>query len=167
MGCDSVHYYLLPALYHFNPRTHVGCDYPRLGVVRNHRISIHAPTWGATLSDLQRMKEAEFQSTHPRGVRPYWVGQCAGGGYFNPRTHVGCDVRDLLFPYFSMDFNPRTHVGCDRRSTRAATEGRNFNPRTHGGCDVVYVEAARGDGISIHAPTWGATRKPTLFASVN
>ena len=34
----------------FNPRTHMGCDYPRfrtLGTVGT--VSIHAPTWGATV----------------------------------------------------------------------------------------------------------------------
>ena len=35
--------------YNFNPRTHVGCD-PTLGDPHNtHIISIHAPTWGATV----------------------------------------------------------------------------------------------------------------------
>ena len=76
----------------FNPRTHVGCDpitirypnsvtefqstHPR-GVrrygrvrVREHRlISIHAPTWGATVINPCHTVVPEFQSTHPRGVR--------------------------------------------------------------------------------------------------
>ena len=33
-------------------------------------ISIHAPTWGATLSLYHYFFGYEFQSTHPRGVRP-------------------------------------------------------------------------------------------------
>ena len=36
-------------------------------------ISIHAPTWGATLSLYHYFFGYEFQSTHPRGVRPPWV----------------------------------------------------------------------------------------------
>ena len=32
-------------------------------------ISIHAPTWGATLSLYHYFFGHEFQSTHPRGVR--------------------------------------------------------------------------------------------------
>lgn len=32
-------------------------------------ISIHAPTWGATLSLYHYFFGYEFQSTHPRGVR--------------------------------------------------------------------------------------------------
>ena len=34
-------------------------------------ISIHAPTWGATLSLYHYFFGYEFQSTHPRGVRLY------------------------------------------------------------------------------------------------
>ena len=33
-------------------------------------ISIHAPTWGATLAQREALTKLLFQSTHPRGVRP-------------------------------------------------------------------------------------------------
>ena len=33
---------------HFNPRTHVGCDWAMTGCTAGLKISIHAPTWGAT-----------------------------------------------------------------------------------------------------------------------
>ena len=33
-------------------------------------ISIHAPTWGATVIGVELISIAQFQSTHPRGVRP-------------------------------------------------------------------------------------------------
>ena len=33
----------------------------------------------------------------------------------------------------------------------------NFNPRTHVGCDIFAPFEALFGGISIHAPTWGAT----------
>ena len=62
----------------FNPRTRVGCDIsfsiqvrPRAGV------SIHAPAWGATPRVLPMMGGQEFQSTHPRGVRPVRASPCA------------------------------------------------------------------------------------------
>ena len=35
----------------------------------------------------------------------------------------------------------------------------NFNPRTHVGCDARSGEYRRISGISIHAPTWGATKR--------
>ena len=60
----------IPFLHCFNPRTHVGCDRrPSWMTERLPSVSIHAPTWGATI--LQQ------------GVSKDWS--------FNPRTHVGCD----------------------------------------------------------------------------
>ena len=100
---------------------------------------------------------------------------------FNPRTHVGCDslVRRYSAPF--KHFNPRTHVGCDEvrvckvfyleqfQSTHPRGVRRlkisdlrsvyDFNPRTHVGCDdIVHYVTVLMIIISIHAPTWGATR---------
>ena len=78
----------------FNPRTHTGCDIPfRWDHFRDLRVSIHAPTRGATIlyvhtsqllwvsihaptrgatlafnSSISSL--GLFQSTHPHGVRP-------------------------------------------------------------------------------------------------
>ena len=61
------------------------------------------------------------------------------------------------------DFNPRTHVGCDSSRCRCRRSPGYFNPRTHVGCDVVLERQGFGaDAISIHAPTWGATRKSII-----
>ena len=54
----------------FNPRTHVGCDSESLNRRMEAIVSIHAPTWGATLFSEVERSFFEFQSTHPRGVRP-------------------------------------------------------------------------------------------------
>ena len=78
----------------FNPRTRVGCDQNLAGLTGRGKVSIHAPAWGATsgvavvvVDDLAvsihapawgatfaltplPIDPAEFQSTHPRGVRP-------------------------------------------------------------------------------------------------
>ena len=71
-GCDVQSFYLYLNVQYFNPRTREGCDLEDLldaaGIVW---ISIHAPARGAT--DIQykkNMQGVEFQSTHPRGVRP-------------------------------------------------------------------------------------------------
>ena len=164
----------------FNPRTHVGCDPDNTLLWQGCKISIHAPTWGAT--DLRkRIKEAqEFQSTHPRGVRLTAKYHLSGARNFNPRTHVGCDGDTTPNPFQTVDFNPRTHVGCDSTAAAKSVERPDFNPRTHVGCDVnvVFGHLAyknfnprthvgcdiNNNGvqkawiISIHAPTWGATR---------
>ena len=120
---------------HFNPRTHVGCDRPNLMAERLRRISIHAPTWGATEKTVTLSNPKRFQSTHPRGVRLSGNIEKQLRPNFNPRTHVGCDsskqtqvstqrafqsthprgVRLCPYSYcfHTPYFNPRTHVGCD------------------------------------------------------
>ena len=111
-------------------------------------------------------KYAKFQSTHPRRVRRLSASIRETDSSFNPRTHVGCDVRK----YFSMNvfisFNPRTHVGCDLcginpvdllhlfQSTHPRRVRRlwglrlvqciGFNPRTHVGCDNDRATMASG-----------------------
>ena len=92
VGCDRAANALQQWLEHFNPRTHVGCDkyvgkYCSKGVF----ISIHAPTWGATAALTAQIEKLQFQSTHPRGVRPSVPSWESVMGDFNPRTHVGCD----------------------------------------------------------------------------
>ena len=80
---------------------------------------------------------------------------------FNPRTHEGCDVHNILQASVSAIsihaptrgatchprrsdshepyFNPRTHEGCDITVIKQITQARDFNPRTHEGCDGVSV----------------------------
>ena len=55
-------------------------------------------------------------------------------------------------------FNPRTHVGCDLRRRIIRLDSINFNPRTHVWCDQAAGREDSGVHISIHAPTWGATQ---------
>ena len=126
----------------FNPRTHTGCDYfcginyyryvqfqsthphgVRLRLIFCHppymRVSIHAPTRGATI--LPPVLSARASSC------------------FNPRTHTGCDLpvgrvripggvsihaptrgattSSASHPPVPSCFNPRTHTGCDSLNT--------------------------------------------------
>ena len=78
-------------------------------------ISIHAPTWGATdVCALLAERFIKFQSTHPRGVRP--------------------SARNSLSPFALFQ----------------STHPRGVRPM-----DVKYLTGMIY--ISIHAPTWGAT----------
>ena len=99
-------------------------------------VSIHAPTRGAT-----RFQDNLFRET------------C-----FNPRTHTGCDICIVKHKNLHICFNPRTHTGCDKVLVKLFLMANGFNPRTHTGCDnntlPVCVSAF---GVSIHAPTRGAT----------
>ena len=76
-----------------------------------------------------------FQSTHPRGVR-------------HKIQQIICGIRS---------FNPRTHEGCDTFSELNGQQITSFNPRTHEGCDCKYSKCISIGGVSIHAPTRGAT----------
>ena len=122
----------------FNPRTHVGCDSEPRATSSLTKISIHAPTWGAT----HKIYNDWYRDSN-----------------FNPRTHVGCDVQTA-----NPSVNP-TGISI-HAPTWGATSVRgamsflptNFNPRTHVGCDRrghIHVKLLC---ISIHAPTWGATQ---------
>ena len=54
----------------FNPRARVGRDTDALHPPLSHRVSIHAPAWGATRCPNLLMTASVFQSTRPRGARP-------------------------------------------------------------------------------------------------
>ncbi len=202
VGCDSSPIAAVSFQRNFNPRTHVGCDFTLAPCACALEISIHAPTWGATLVTNFYDFVSRFQSTHPRGVRLMMIGIVTAEFNFNPRTHVGCDLLLLALVQFLgnfnprthvgcdflslrcmptnpefqsthprgvrrgqatttitvVNFNPRTHVGCDFRINRGLTFRTNFNPRTHVGCDIRADASRGGHQISIHAPTWGATK---------
>ena len=128
----------------FNPRTHTGCDYEiRYGLLRLLRVSIHAPTRGATVQICERSDEyflvsihaptrgatsstsrcrivqQLFQSTHPHGVRPIIIVNIAFFGYrcFNPRTHTGCDSsKSWKYPGARVSIHAPTRGATSRRS---------------------------------------------------
>ena len=78
----------------FNPRTRTGCDLQvPCACSLQVRVSIHAPARGATDCEVSPNAHAQFQSTHPHGVRPWSANSLGGKRRFNPRTRTGCDVR--------------------------------------------------------------------------
>ena len=101
---------------HFNPRTRVGCDQ---SLVLYHRAA------------------REFQSTHPREVRPCDI---TGGD-----AATGVSIHAPAW-------------GATRLSDKWVTGMMGFNPRTRVGCDAsLLVYVLRPRFVSIHAPAWGAT----------
>ncbi len=71
----------------FNPRAHGRRD-PELGGANRYiRVSIHAPTGGATISQDYVDELVEFQSTRPREARRGHLRNKAAVGGFNPRAH--------------------------------------------------------------------------------
>jgi len=148
--------YYLPS---FNPRTRVGCDLPT-SIYRNlEAVSIHAPAWGATCRPVTEVHcYTSFQSTHPRGVRPYIHSRIlARIGKFQS-THPRGVRRPLclnrMLPLRFQSTHPRgvrpaniqglhddtkfqsTHPRGVRLSICSKSTSMNsFNPRTRVGCD--------------------------------
>ena len=76
----------------FNPRAHVGRDASLWACWPTRQVSIHAPTWGATINAKGIYRPMiEFQSTRPRGARLFCFGWSRASRCFNPRAHVGRD----------------------------------------------------------------------------
>ena len=78
----------------------------------------------------------QFQSTLPRGER-----------------QLLCKNNRLL-----VCFNPRSHVGSDISATPTSAGTLRFNPRSHVGSDFTKLLRSAAVAVSIHAPTWGATK---------
>ena len=121
VGCDVVLFDTTIPHASFNPRTRVGCDqfWGHILHICNN-VSIHAPAWGATGSVPSAVcNTSEFQSTHPRGVRPsVLVGPPVIKSSFQSTHPRG--VRRHAYQSFSalFCFNPRTRVGCDGGQAR-------------------------------------------------
>jgi len=121
-------------------------------------VSIHAPTWGATRSIPSLPRMSLFQSTHPRGVRHSYMGKTVKQTAFQS-THPRGVRRFRGRHRFHYTKFQSTHPRGVRRGRIAVFRNHSsFNPRTHVGCDVVFGNVVRIVGVSIHAPTWGATQ---------
>ena len=100
------------------------------------------------ISDLnpqnRKQHNTQFQSTLPQGERRHCgIGRCREF-YFNPRSHKGSDLLQFVLLHLF----------------------QNFNPRSHKGSDDYYHPILANIGISIHAPTRGATTTNTDSESV-
>ena len=141
----------------FNPRSHVGSDDRPSLCPGTRKVSIHAPTWGATHQTRNCKDYLGFQSTLPRGERHSAIPFLPEAKSFNPRSHVGSDLDGWGNAYavivsihaptwgatyiFIEDlrltgFNPRSHVGSDGASHHILRFLVSFNPRSHVGSDL-------------------------------
>ena len=173
---------------YFNPRSHEGSDLVYIDdCVKNHEISIHAPTRGATFHPRYPNLPREISihaptrgatSTTPedptvfpisihaptRGATMPYLRQVPVPQNFNPRSHEGSDTNWSSCLTWVTYFNPRSHEGSDPSRYRPSYLYYNFNPRSHEGSDLCR---SRHDiqkyTISIHAPTRGATKTETIL----
>ena len=120
----------------FNPRTHGGCD--------------------ASLNWSQPCY-AMFQSTHPRGVRPHSSYVSNTKRLFQSTHPRGVRPPLDLLPHLIESFQSTHPRGVRQYLQSSSFAIVGFNPRTHGGCDKRLPEYRTCLGVSIHAPTGGAT----------
>ena len=108
--------YLLGAhLHNFNPRSHERSDSQQSELITMLRISIHAPTRGATCAG--RYKTGRFRNFNPRS---HERSDCAAGGYavyvFVFQSTLPREERlggIIMLYYLGKDFNPRSHERSD------------------------------------------------------
>ena len=105
-------------------------------------VSIHAPTRGATKNPPWTSNLQMFQSTHPRGVRLDNIFNTNGTASFNPRTHEGCDLICTLLKrcFMFQSTHPR---GVRHLKISTISRALSFNPRTHEGCDLVNKDRVK------------------------
>ena len=121
----------------------------------------------------------EFQSTHPRGVRPtdfYGRVRFKMISIHAPTWGATSRKQRIWYIIRFQSTHPRgvrllltslivllmvfqsTHPrGVRLGNLTTDSPVSNFNPRTHVGCDQRDQQAGHYRTISIHAPTWGAT----------
>ena len=99
------------------------------------KVSIHAPTWGATKIDHAGENNKMFQSTLPHGERLTNMGKMFFGCSFNPRSHMGSDANSVSCALRNRCFNPRSHMGSDTPKWVEMARNLGFNPRSHMGSD--------------------------------
>ena len=158
----------------------MGCDYKRCAVMDAERVSIHAPTWGATTCRVQHRVQRPV-SIHAPTWGATLIRMVAAMSYVVSihaptwgatqqwtfdKEHANVSIHAPTWgatPFRRRGvrqcdcFNPRTHVGCDKAESHYLVTYECFNPRTHVGCDGGQVRPCVIGRVSIHAPTWGAT----------
>ncbi|SEP88061.1 hypothetical protein SAMN05421510_10081 [Nitrosomonas ureae] len=119
-----------------------------------------------------------FQSTRPRGARHKTLIDIGADNGFNPRAHAGRDCNMILMECNDLvSIHAPTRGATSRKilssgiSSFQSTRPRGarlwmntfircitrFNPRAHAGRDRYMIPCAINQGVSIHAPTRGAT----------
>ena len=139
-------------IYKYNDRVSIhaptrGATQCRLQHQRIWLVSIHAPTRGATSSALRNISVSAFQSTHPHGVR--------------------LTKTEVLRQYRTFQ---STHPhGVRRDVIRCIVDDSEFqSTHPHGVRHVTLGQKASLLWVSIHAPTRGATVcKVTYYKSIN
>ena len=109
-------------------------------VLAELKISIHAPTRGATLRKRWRKRSlVDFNPRSHKGSDGLWRACILPWCNFNPRSHKGSDDVPYNVGNNFYDFNPRSHKGSDLLSNPHISKISDFNPRSHKGSDCKLV----------------------------
>ena len=153
---------LIPHIKSFNPRAHAGRDKQSFFVLVSLMVSIHAPTQGATLARQSSSTNGCFNPRAHAGRDLYVVSNVDIQKCFNPRAHAGRDLSGYCMAGFRkfQSTRPRrarpcTACGCGRNSKFQSTRPRRAR---------LFPKSKHWHiGVSIHAPTQGATRKGFIY----
>ena len=122
---------------HFNPRSHERSDQGKESITQDIKISIHAPTRGATVIMVLLLLLKIFQSTLPREERPRRRALGCQLFVFQstlPREERRFNYHDIQPIYY---FNPRSHERSDIKWNHLRLQNQqHFNPRSHERSDV-------------------------------
>ncbi len=121
----------------FNPRAHAGRDRFVHWTKQVYRVSIHAPTRGATSYFFQVMKKS-----------------------FNPRAHAGRDrFGSAKISLACVSIHAPTRGATFNHVIRESVAGVSIHAPTRGATDRGRLRP-KAFKVSIHAPTRGATSTP-------
>ena len=175
MGCDAALFVHKRVLKSFNPRTHVGCDPSVLDSGGDIKVSIHAPTWGATPAGRTDDKRPDVSIHAPTwGATQKWHVSHTAVDCFNPRTHVGCDRIRSPCPTLSRGFQSTHPRGVRQRVINAVNLGDMFqstHPRGvrrcdgHGSRTVRTFQSTHPRGVRQSTTFWPL--HSTLFQSTH
>ena len=122
------------------------------------RVSIHAPTWGATTRLSRPRRKSGFQFTRPRGARLRRDGEDAapvGVSIHAPTWGATLGMAGLQIGAVVSIHAPTWGATTPAASTRTGERFQFTRPR---GARHARRVDEDGGAVSIHAPTWGATR---------
>ena len=126
----------------FNPRAHGGRDQGQeVELSLDEMFQSTRPRGARRAGGMMVAIEEKFQSTRPRGAR-----------HPGPAMYVMPD-----------EFQSTRPRGARRWPWPCDPSARRFNPRAHGGRDAHRPHHLPDPGVSIHAPTGGATPRPRFF----
>ena len=121
----------------FNPRSHMGSDNDMAKTRLRIKVSIHAPTWGATFGKVE-VFDSTVVSIHAPTWGATWRHRCSSrtSEGFNPRSHMGSDLLNSIGRMFETFQSTLPH-GERLVLLRPPLGLVGFNPRSHMGSDII------------------------------